>query len=251
MSRRHQVLLPQLDTTLAYFLGLLLGDGCIGDTRNSLFYMVGHLIDERDYYDRLVIPLITKLFGLQPHSYVKRGQLAYAVSFHSINLIEYLTSEIGFPAPDLPKTVPGTILGSSEVIKRAFLAGLFDADGCLVFSLKSYGSYRYPTIEIKSVDKSIVESVFTMLGELGFRATIRKSAESWVASVNGEAQLEKWMTSIGSHNIKHLSKYLVWKNCGSCPPYTNVPERLKTLHLNLDSFYPALLERTKIDINSF
>jgi len=209
MPRRHLVLLPQLDTRFAYFLGLLLGDGYVGDIRDSLLYMVGHLIDERDYYDRLVIPLISKLFGLYPHTYVKKGQLAYAINFYSINLIKYLRSEIGFPVHDLPKVVPRIILVSSEAIKKAFLAGLFDADGCLVFSLKSYGSYCYPTIEIKSVDKSIIEAVFTMLGELGFRATIRKSAESWVASVNGKAQLQKWMTSIGSHNIKHLSKYLL------------------------------------------
>lgn len=251
MPRRNQVLLPRLDTTLAYFLGLLLGVGYVGDTRVSLIYLVGHLIDERDYYDRLVIPLITKLFGLHPHSYIRKGQLAYAVQLHSINLIEYLRSEIGFPTHGSPKVIPQIILNSSDAIKRAFLAGLFDSDGCLVFSLKSYGSYRYPTLEIKSVDKSIIQAVCKMLNELGFRSPIRRSAESWVASVNGEAQLQKWMSSIGSHNIKHLSKYLLWKERGTCPPHTTMPERLKALNLSLDTFYPTLLERTGIDINSF
>ncbi len=250
MRHRNQLLLPRLDTTLAYFLGPLPGDGYVGDIHVSLLYLVGHLVDERDYYDRLVIPLVSKIFGLRPHAYIRRGQLAYALQIHSIKLIEYLRSEIGFSTRGMPKVVPQIILASSAAIKRAFLAGLFDADGCLVFA-KSHGSYRYPRIEIKSVDKSIAGAVHRMLCELGFRATIRKSAESWVVTVNGDAQLEKWMTSIGSHNIKHLSKYLVWKEFGSCLPHTTMPERLEALHLNLDNFYPTLLERTGIDINFF
>jgi len=227
MHRRNQVFLPRLDTKFAYFLGLLLGDGYVGDLRVSLLYLVGHLIDERDFYDRLVIPLVSKLFGLRPHAYIRRGQQAYALQTHSINLITYLKSEIGFSTRGTRKVVPQIILASSAAIKRAFLAGLFDAVGCLVFA-KSHGSYQYPRIEIKSVDRSIIEAVYKMLGDLGFRATIRKSAESWVASVNGEAQLEKWMTDIGSHNIKHLSKYLFWKESGFCPPHTSVPSVSKS-----------------------
>lgn len=250
MHSRNQVLLPRLDTKFAYFLWLLLGDGYVADLRVSLLYLVGHLVDERDFYDRLVVPLVSKLFGLRAHACIRRGQQAYAIQIHSINLIQYLRSEIGFSTRGMPKVVPQIILASSAAIKRAFLAGLFDADGCLVFAM-SHGSFRYPRIEIKSVDKSIIEAVCKMLSDLGFRATIRKSAESWVASVNGEAQLEKWMTYIGSHNIKHLSKYLLWKESGFCPPHTSMPERLCMLRLNPDNFYHALLGRTGIDVNSF
>ncbi|HEV2226075.1 MAG TPA: LAGLIDADG family homing endonuclease [Nitrososphaerales archaeon] len=242
--------MSRLDTKFAYFLGLLLGDGYVGDLRVSLLYLVGHLVDERDFYDRLVVPLVSELFGLRAHAYVRRGQQAYALQIHSINLIEYLRSKIGFSIRGMSKVVPKVVLASSAAIKKAFLAGLFDADGCLVFA-KSHGSYRYPRIEIKSVDKSIIETVCKMLRDLGFRATIRKSAESWVASVNGEAQLEKWMSHIGSHNIKHLSKYLLWKESGFCPPHTSMPERLHMLHLNPDNFYHALVGRTGIDVNSF
>jgi intein/homing endonuclease len=247
----RQVILPRLDAAFAYFLGLLLGDGYVGDERNSVIYLVGHLTDEREYYDRVVIPLISRLFGIHPYSYVRKGQQAYAVHFKSNLLVEYLRSEIGFPIRGVTKLIPRVVMNSPTCIKKAFLAGMFDSDGSLFFSLKSYGSYRYPTVEIKSVDKSIVEDLAELLGELGLRASLRRSAESWVVAVYGDAQLRKWMDLIGSHNIKHLSKYLLWKKSGSCPPHTSMPERLEALRLDKESFYPALLERTGIDVSSF
>lgn len=246
-----QVTLPKLNSRFAYFLGLLLGDGCLGAMRAPVIHLVGDLIDERDYYDRIVVPLISRLFGRNPHPHIKKGQQAYAVEFYSRQLVEYLVSEIGFPGQGMPKSIPQIIRTSSAKIKRSFLCGLFDADGSLIFSLKSYGSYCYPAVEIKSVDRTIIEVAREMLLGLGLRATIRKSAESWVVSVNGTVQLERWMKLIGSHNIKHLSKYLLWRNAGPWFPHTKTPERLMALHLNYENFYHELQSRTGLDALSF
>lgn len=242
----RQITLPRLDEAFAYYLGLLLGDGFVG-ARPNLIYLVGHLTDERDYYDRIVIPLTSRLFGIHPHPYIRKGQQAYVAHFQSVELVNHLKSEIGFPTQAFHKFVPQILCESGPEIIRAFLAGLFDSDGCLVFSKKTYRLYRYPAVEIKSVTKPVVDAVTQLLRELGFRASVRKSAESWVATVNGDAQLAKWMKQIGSHNIKHLSKYLLWRRSGSCPPHTTTPQRLEALHLDFDSFYPTLLRETGID----
>ncbi len=247
----RQIVLPELNESLAYFLGFLLGDGFLGAIIKPVIYFSGDLIDELDFYTRVVIPLISRLFGRDTHTHVKKGQQAFGVAFNSRQLIEHLTSNIGYPEHGSPKLIPRIIRNASPNIRRAFLCGLFDADGTLVFSLKSYGSYCYPTIEIKSVDRAIADAAREMLIELGFKATIRKSAESWVVSLNGEALLERWMKLIGSHNIKHLSKYLLWKEYGSCPPHTRVPERLIALHLDYERFYPELSSRTGINALSF
>ena len=203
--------------------------------------------EEQDFYTQVVGPLIFKPFRIEAHLYFRPHQQALALSFHSRQLIEYLNYKMGYLEYGSAKQIPKTIRDSTPSIKCAFLCGLFDADGALVFSLKSYGSYCYPTVEIKSVDLVIVSSTKEMLVELGFRASIRKSAESWVVSVNGKAQLERWMRLIGSYNIKHLSKYLLWKEHGSCPPYTKVAERLTSLGLDQGSFYHELVLKAGID----
>jgi intein/homing endonuclease len=247
---RVGVVLPSLGRPFAYFLGFLLGDGFASENYNHLVYLVGHLTDERDYYDRVIVPLIKELFNIEPRAFVKKGQDAYAVCFGSVQVIAYL-KKIGFPLIAFQKFIPNPILGSSPEIIRAFVQGLFDADGCLVFSKKNYKTYRYPTVEIKSVHKEVADCVVTMLKDLGFRASVRKSAESWVANVNGNEQLEKWMADIGSRNIKHLSKFLLYRRIGSCPPHETTPERLQKMGLGLENFYLALSRETGINVLSF
>jgi len=57
----------------AYFLGVLLGDGSTGSTRRPSIYLVGDLVEERGYYDYVLIPLIRVLFKISPYSYVRKG----------------------------------------------------------------------------------------------------------------------------------------------------------------------------------
>lgn len=235
------MLLPRrLDARLAYLLGLLLGDGSLGGVRRPTVYLVGHLIDERSYYDDVVVPLMSDLFGLKPYSYVRKGQVAYAIHVKSSQLIRYLASEFGLPTHGSAKFIPVPIKNGTRAIRAAFICGLFDADGCLVFSKKTYREYRYPSVEIKTASQTMVNEIVQLLRSLGFRAALRKSAESWVAAVNGESQLNLWMSRIGSHNIKHLSKYLLWRRSGVGIPKTNVPQRLEILCLSLETFFPAL-----------
>ena len=55
----------------------------------------------------------------------------------------------------------------------------------------------------------------------------------------GEKNLKLWMDKINFNNFKHLSKYLIWKQYGFCPPKTNLKQREEILSEKLDpySFY--------------
>ena len=99
----------------------------------------------------------------------------------------------------------------------------------MVFSRKTYREYKYPTIEIKTVSRRLGVSVRELLRTSGFGAFLNKSAESWVVRINGKEMLELWMKKVGSRNIKHLTKYLVWKKSSICPPKTTVQERMSIL----------------------
>jgi hypothetical protein len=80
---KRQIFLPGLTEAFAYFLGLLLGDGCLGPISRPSVYLVGDLIDERDYYDRIVVPLISKLFGISSQPHPKKREQAYQLVFVS------------------------------------------------------------------------------------------------------------------------------------------------------------------------
>jgi len=213
----------------AYFLGVLLGDGSIGSVRRPTIYLVGDLIEERGFYDFFLIPLMRSLFNVNPYVYVRKGKSAYAVHFKSRKLVEYLVSELDFPSGEVQKYLPKSVASFPSKVRLAFIRGLFDADGSMVFSRKTYPLNQYPTIEIKTVSYQLGLSVKQLLVAEGFRASLNRSAESWIVRINGSKMLELWMTKIGSRNIKHLTKYLVWKKKGFCPPGTTVAERMDVL----------------------
>lgn len=187
---------------------------------------MGDLVEERGFYDFVLIPLVRELFGIDPYRYVRKGKSAYAVHFKSKKLVEYLASELDFPIGDVTKYVPRLMTEFPDKIRLAFIRGLFDADGSLVLSCKTYRNHVYPTVEIKTVSYRLAVSVRQILISSGFRCCVNKSAESWIVRTNGKEMLELWMSRIGSRNIKHLSKYLVWKKDGKCPPNTTVSQRM-------------------------
>lgn len=213
----------------AYFLGVLLGDGSVGSVRRATIYLVGDLVEERGFYDYFLIPLVKELFKINPYSYVRKGKSAYAIHFKSKRLVEYLVSGLGFPNEGMEKYLPKSITLFPERIRLAFIRGLFDADGTIVFSQKTYPSHQYPTVEIKTVSYRLGLSVKQILVTAGFRASLNRSAESWIVRINGSEMLELWMEKVGSRNAKHLTKYLVWKKNGFCPPKTTLLLRMALL----------------------
>jgi len=58
--------------------------------------------------------------------------------------------------------------------------------------------------------------------------------------------VKKWFNIIGSNNPKHITKFLVWKKYGFCPPRTTIKERQKFLKGVSDpfSYYAGVGERS-------
>ena len=220
--------IPRLTASFAYFLGYLLGDGCT--SVGQIVAMSCHSIDEEHFCKSVLVPLIARLFGVRLTPYKDIKLNAYHINFGSKKLVAYLTNEVGFPPGQARKSVPKLIQHAPRRLRVAFVRGFFDADGSLIFSKKTYGNHVYPSIELKSVDREILEWVMGVLEELSFRASLGRSVESWVLRINGADMLNRWMEMIGSSNLKHISKYQVWQKYGYCPPNTSVPQRLGLLH---------------------
>ena len=117
------------DEGLAHFLGWLVGDGCIsGDTVTSVY---GSAEDQQEILPRH-LQLLTRLNGgrapkpsVQENGTVqlRLSRRALARFFEALGVKPVRASE---------KEVPWSIFEAPDEIQRAFLRGLFDADGCAV-----------------------------------------------------------------------------------------------------------------------
>ena len=139
---------------------------------------------------------------------------------------------------------PIVIMESNESVKRAFVRGYFDADGSLGFQKRSYNEeyceakkiyHYYPRIYIESASRDLINDIENMLDSLGFRCKVYRRTRcsgkysAYAIVIKGATQIDKWMNDIKSSNPVHISKYLVWKKYGFCPPRLALDQRLAIL----------------------
>ena len=112
---------------LAEFLGILLGDGNLNKSSNCIT-IVGSL-EESDYYNNHVIPIIGSLFEVKPKLRYRKDRNAIYIDFNSKQVMDYLSKELELVRGNKRYAhVPKIIMNSSESISH-FLRGLFDTDG--------------------------------------------------------------------------------------------------------------------------
>lgn len=125
----------KLTSDLAYIIGYTFGDGCLsGKTliKKSQFRI--RLASDTKHFLKVVIqPLFRKLFSVKGRIYNIRNCRCYEFSIQSKVL--YLFFHKLFQIPQGKKKgklrIPKIIINASNRIRCAFIAGLFDADGCI------------------------------------------------------------------------------------------------------------------------
>jgi len=111
---------PEMTTDLAYFLGLLIGDGCL-TIKNRIIFSTAEL--EGEY-----MRLCKDLFEVVPTSLNRAGKKV-DISFNSVQVYSFLRL-IGVSLVGVcEKQVPSAILEAPKSVVIAFLQGLFDTDG--------------------------------------------------------------------------------------------------------------------------
>jgi len=236
--------IPEFSAPLAYFLGLLLGDGSVSFHKPTIT-LTFHEVDEKEFCRLVVMPLIRDLFGISPNVYKVKGRHALRIMFDSRKLVNFLVQNVGFPFGKNLKRLPRSIVTARPEMQMAFVRGLFDADGSIIFS-KTYSQSIYPSIELKSTSREVLEGVEVILRHRRFRVSLGRSVESFVLRMNGREMLDQWFRIVGSENIKHISRYQVFKKLGYCPPKTTVPERLAILEATM----PDSTSLTESEANS-
>ena len=250
---KRKIKIPtKLDEELSELIGIIIGDGHITiDKKYSShqIYVTGNLKEDIDYLNDWVNCLFFKIFNLN-FKIMKYWKYNYFNAVVNSKLIAiFLNKSIGIPCnkkSDIVE-VPKIILNSSKANKLAFIRGISDTDFCLTFKRRKLHSY--PVIKGKFSSFKMVSQLFDLLKELEFRATTHEdiyldkrfsqATKEKVVQLTGKVNLERWMSIIGFKNLRHYTKYQIWKKFGFCPPYTTLEQRNQILSGKLDpnSFY--------------
>jgi len=237
----------------AEICGIHAGDGHLHGKKNTLEICGGY--EEQRYYDEGVIPLLTNYFGIELNGRKFPTKGTYGIQ-KTDKLFKNILMSAGFPAGSKSKIVcvPPLILHSESIkIKRSFLRGYFDTDGCLSFGKKlrntnpfKHKFHFYPRLSMSTVSKNLMIGVRMLLEQEGYKGYFyecqpKKETESlkYVVQISGVRSTERWMEEIQPRNHTKVSRYEVWKKFGFCPPNTTYSDRLKMLSADLDpySFY--------------
>lgn len=241
-----------INPDLAEICGIHAGDGYMRFRESNKGEVdISGSFEEKSYYDNHVIPLFNRSFNLDIKGKFFRRKTYGFVCYK--NEVRDFLFEAGFPSgkKSFSLNVPRSILYSKDkLVLGKFLRGLFDTDGNIYFrkSGRNLSVFKttynhYPVLSITSVSKSLAEGIVNILNNFDltfcyFSQNQTKSGELRIHKIviSGIKGLDQWMNLVGMKNDVKLSRYLVWRKFGFCPPNLTLQQRQSILKGSLDPY---------------
>lgn len=239
----------KISPELAEISGIHAGDGYMRLRGGKGEVDISGSFEEQIYYDNHVVPLFNRVFNLELIGR-KFSRGSYGFVCYRKHVREVLIN-LGFPLGKKSKTlsIPKKILDSKNAkIYTKFLRGLFDTDGNLYFRKSYVGINKfqrnynhYPVIKLVSISRFLVEDIIHMLFQMdivfyyhSYDSKKENESRKYYITISGIDGLERWMKFVGMKNPVKLSRYLVWKKFGFCPPNTSLKQREDILNGRLN-----------------
>jgi len=225
------VILPkEITTDVAYFCGLLAGDGHIeknyGGKCRHVIRCEGNQKDEIEFYDKNIKELVFRCFNIKvkPRYFMD----TYGIKFTSRAIVHYLNEMIGLPRRSKYETlrIPETFKSDRKLL-CAFVRGLFDTDFsfCLIKKYRKDNMNYYPQICFVSKSESFTKEIWQALKLLGlaFNGRVYKVVDpdprakagytiTYRFDMYGHKYFIQILTIIELRHLKHLKKYEEWWN---------------------------------------
>ncbi len=216
-DKKNGLVLPnKMTIELAEFIGIMVGDGHIGQYKdNDNQIVIAGNIRDKGYYEKCVNKIIFKLFNIKFNISPQKWRNAIILKKNSKALLRFLTSVIGLPnGKKIDIKIPSCILNNSKGVQIAFLRGLCDADFCLTIK---YKPNLYPVIQASFDSKTLINQcsqIFNRLGILNntgiesiYYAKRNKTYISYRLYINGFSRVSTFMDLIGSKIDFRLNRY--------------------------------------------
>lgn len=224
---------PYLNEELAWWVGVVKGDGYVGR------YCVKLAVKDKCLADRWAI-IGSSLFNIFPKSNkTKRG--LYAVWFNSVLLVNFLKKGFGLFGKYI-WDIPASIKEAQPEIMFGFLRGLFDAEGCAKLSRKACA------VSIISVRHECMEQIKEILNKYNIKSILRE--EKRKDRKNTYYVITIW----GFDNIRKFAKninFTIKRKCAVIFDYLNyMCNRYKNrYHDSIELFRSNVRGREKCNTN--
>ena len=209
----QKVILPPMSENLAEFLGILYGDGCLGN--------YGYLIDicgdsKADflYHTTRIKPLLCVLFGLEPRLWFDKDKQGMHTRLTAKAVHSHISNSFSFPIGEKKgrMSIPNEIY-ENDNYKRAFIRGLFDTDG---------GVHRHHLHSVQvhytSLDPKFLHLVWKLFRELGFNAKLGEE-DIWIFD---RSHVIRFFDEVKPANPKHLYKFKQYLETGIVPRHRDI-----------------------------
>lgn len=211
-----------MNKTESYFIGLHIGDGSLYWAKKILVWELRGDITEKKIYDIEIKSVLETLFldnfTTKKRSGGKNG--CYGIQTTNKKISAFLLKHELLPGKKSHIVkVPKSIFLSNNSCKEAFIAGLFDTDGCICFKKINRSIHAtYPVVEIGSASKNLITETVDLLKELGFRVTYWKDRKYYKLRIAGSTEVTRFFKIIAPRNVKHLNKWAFWISNGYYKP---------------------------------
>ena len=227
----HMVKLPKyVDKKLAYFAGLVAGDG---DVSKAGWGISIRFSNSSDDMRRTFMELVEELFGLKAKEIHQNGSVP-TVRFHS-KVVAHILSKLG--VPQSPKShrldMSEILMNLPDEVLSAFIRGLFDCDGAVVIR-KNGSSY----VELDTTSEKLARKLQLAMLRFGIVAHLRKRKRKGQRSeINGKTIIshhDRWELKLYGENVLKFASLIGFSH----------PEKAR----KLDELV-KILERSKRDTN--
>lgn len=194
------LVLTELTTDQAYVTGFIIGDGSLSQKG----YLIRAVEENEDFMQQFA-EIFGIAFGKKPKIYFDKFNNSYVAYVYSKKIWEILVNEIKISQGDKSRIafVPQKILEADDAVKTAFLSGLFDAEGSVVFSKDKKHPNGYLKIQFKVTSKELARQVFELLKSLGLSPVNYDYEGFSLVYLNGKTQGRLFRDKIG---FKHPAK---------------------------------------------
>jgi hypothetical protein len=200
-----------INEALAEETGIHIGDGSMNiyqGHNGPCYTVVGHHINDKEYIDTVVLPLIKEVYGKNPKPRLW-SQGTYGFRIRSEEIIRFKHNVLGLPlGKKMNITIPVLISGDSSLM-RACIRGIADTDGSI--NLEKKNGKNYPRIFITNTSEPLMRQIQAFLAQEGLRIqSWSHPQKEWrrihKIAINGVAMLALWNSKIGFHNPNHIRK---------------------------------------------
>ena len=195
---------PARSVELAKFIGIMLGDGGI----RSKYQLTISFNDKTDReFAEYVTRLIKRLFAVEHIISKRKDSLGADIVVSSASVIDFLLKQ-GLKAGNKVKNqidIPAWIKGDVE-FQKACLRGLVDTDGSLYCHRYKVNNkwYEYLKLDFTSCSKPLLRSAYAIFSNLGIRASLKGVH----ITVSAKAEVNRYLATVGSSNIKFLDRWM-------------------------------------------